>query len=212
MKKIIDSKNALLRIEYPNKTMLDIMDEKLAAVSTNIILCRALYTSRIDTLARDIQTDISCGRENLKIKYNSCIGDVSGLDADAIGRALREKIAEARDREMRMSEAIIGPHREDIGFWINDTEAKVFASQGQQKTIVMALKLAEVELMKNETDEMPVLLLDDIMSELDKSRREYILSHIKNMQILISCTDTDGIVVPDDTCRIEVKDGIAVRV
>lgn len=212
LKKIVESKNALLRMEHPNKTMLDIMDEKLAAVSTNIILCRAIYTSRTDTLAHAIQSDISCGREKLAIKYNSCIGDVSGLDANEVGRLLREKIAEAREREMRLCESIIGPHREDIGFWINDTEAKVYASQGQQKTIVMALKLAEVELMRNETGEMPVLLLDDIMSELDKSRREYILSHIKNMQILITCTDTDGIIVPEDTCRIEVNGGQAVVV
>lgn len=210
LKKIVESKNALLRMEHPNKAMLDIMNEKLVAVSTNIILCRAIYTSRTDTLAHAVQSDISGGKEKLEIKYNSCIGDACGLDADDVGRRLKEKIAEATERELRLCEAVVGPHREDIGFWINDTEAKTYASQGQQKTIVMALKLAEVELIKNETGEMPILLLDDIMSELDRSRREYILNHIKNMQILITCTDTDGIFVPDNACKIEVSSGQAV--
>ncbi len=209
LRKIVDSKNALLRMERPNTTMLDIMDEKLAGISESIIMYRSLYINRIEKLAKDIQSDISGGREKLEMRYNSCIGDACGLDADAIGKAVRQKIAESREREMRLCETIIGPHREDIGFFINDTEAKLYASQGQQKTIVMAEKLAEVELLKTETGENPVLLLDDIMSELDKTRREYILGSIKDVQILITCTDTDGIYVGDEVSRIRVENGRA---
>ncbi len=209
LRKIVDSKNALLRMERPNVTMLDIMDDKLAGISESIIMYRSLYINRIEKLAKDIQSDISGGREKLEMRYNSCIGDACGLDADAIGRAIRQKIAESREREMRLSETIIGPHREDIGFFINDTEAKLYASQGQQKTIVMAEKLAEVELLKAETGENPVLLLDDIMSELDKTRREYILGNIKDVQILITCTDTDGVYVGDEASRIRVENGRA---
>lgn len=209
LRKIVDSKNALLRMEHPNLTMLDIMDEKLASVSANIIMYRALYINRTEALAREIQRDISGGKEILDIKYNCCIGDANGLDADQILSAVRTKIEEARDRERRLGEAVIGPHREDISFFINDTEAKLYASQGQQKTVVMAEKLAEVELIKAETGDIPVLLLDDIMSELDKSRHAYILEHIKNIQILITCTDTDGMNVPDDAKRIKVVNGCA---
>lgn len=209
IKRIVESKNALLRMEHPNLTMLDIMDEKLAAVSTNIIMYRAAYVSRIESLARDIQAEISGGSETLEMRYDCCIGDVGGLDTDGIGKALREKIAEARSRETRLCETVIGPHREDITFLINGTEAKLYASQGQQKTIVMAQKLAEVELIQEETGETPVLLLDDIMSELDRSRREYILENIGDIQILITCTDTDGINLPNDTHKIEVIGGSA---
>ena len=209
LRKIVDSKNALLRMERPNVTMLDIMDEKLAGISESIIMYRSLYINRIEKLAKDVQFDISGGSEKLEMRYNSCIGDACGLDADAIGKAVRDKIAESREREMRLNETIIGPHREDIGFFINGTEAKLYASQGQQKTIVMAEKLAEVELLKAETGENPVLLLDDIMSELDKSRREYILGSIKDVQILITCTDTDGMYVGDEPRRIRVENGRA---
>lgn len=209
LRKIVESKNALLRMERPNLTMLDIMDEKLASVSTNIILCRSIYISRLHRIAQGIQNEISAGEESLEMRYNCCVGDVSGLDAAGITAALKSKISEARTREIRLGEAVIGPHREDIGFYINGTEAKLYASQGQQKTIVMAQKLAEVELIEAETGEKAVLLLDDIMSELDRNRREYILEHINDTQILITCTDTDGMRVPDTARLIEVIGGCA---
>ena len=212
LKKIVESKNALLRMEHPNKTMLDIMDDKLASTAAGIILHRSLYISRIEGFAKTLQTDISNGTEELEMNYKCCIGDVSGLDTEGIRAAVRAKIEESRPREMRLCEAVVGPHREDIEFLINGTEARLYASQGQQKTIVMANKLAEVELIRAETNEMPVLLLDDIMSELDRARREYILGHINNMQIMITCTDTDGMTVPDDACRIKVENGCAAAV
>ena len=209
LKRIVESKNALLKMEHPNLTMLDVMDEKLAAVSAGIIMHRSIYINRIEELANRLQSDISGGSESLGIRYDSCIGDVSGLDADEIAAALKAKIADARSRERRLCETVIGPHREDIILSINDTEARLYASQGQQKTIVMAQKLAEVELIKAETGETPVLLLDDIMSEFDRSRREYILKNIGGTQIIITCTDTDGMTLPQDTRRIEVIGGHA---
>lgn len=212
LKKIVESKNALLRMEHPNLTMLDIMDEKLTAVSVNIIMYRALYISRIERIAQEIQKDISNGAETLEIKYQSCIGDVRNMDLDAIKKTLADKIAESRNREIKLCESVIGPHREDIVYLINGEEAKLYASQGQQKTIVMSQKLAEVELMADEIGEKPVLLLDDIMSELDKTRREYILKNIENMQILITCTDLEGIKIPEDAVQIEVINGKAERI
>lgn len=211
LKRIVDSKNALLRMEYPNLTMLDIMDEKLAKTAADIILCRSVYIRRLEKMAKSIQKDISKGAEELDIKYNCCAGDISGLDLNGIYLSLKDKLSENRPRELKLREAVIGPHREDMVFYINNQEAKVYASQGQQKTIVMALKLAEVELINSETGEQAVLLLDDIMSELDRSRREYILSHIKDMQILITCTDTDGMEVPDTASKIRVSKGKAYQ-
>ncbi len=212
LKKIVESKNALLRMEKPNLTMLDILDDKLIGVSVNIIMHRALYISRIERIAQEIQKDISKGAENLEIKYQSCIGDVRNMDSDAVRKTLTEKIKEARNREIKLCEAVIGPHREDIAYLINNEEARLYASQGQQKTIVVSQKLAEVELIAAEVGEKPVLLLDDIMSELDKTRREYILKSIENMQILITCTDLEGINIPEDAVQIEVTGGKAERV
>ena len=122
MRKIVDSKNALLRMERPNRTMLDIMDEKLAAVSANIIMYRSVYIDKIAHIAGALQDDISGGSESLELKYICCIGDVTGLDFESITKALSAKISESREREIRLGETIVSPHREDIGFFINGTE------------------------------------------------------------------------------------------
>ena len=137
------------------------------------------------------------------------MGEVTGLEPGEIKEKLSRRLEEAWRRELDMRESSVGPHREDIGYYINGREAKAFASQGQQKTIVLVQKLAEVELMQEETGDLPVLLLDDIMSELDKKRRRFILSHIRRMQILIPCTDVDGFETDGDARLFEVENGTA---
>ena len=192
VKKIIESKNALLKMERPNQQMLEILNEKLASLSAEVIACRAEYLERIAAHAGSVQKEISSGLEDLTMKYQSCIGEAEGLSQQEIKAKLDKRLSEVFRREQELREATVGPHREDIGYYINGQEAKAFASQGQQKTIVLVQKLAEVSLMQEETGELPVLLLDDIMSELDKKRQGFILNHIGNMQILITCTDVDG--------------------
>ncbi len=207
MKKLVESKNALLKMEHPNQAMLDILNEKLASVSAEVIAGRAEYLGKIGVLAEDLQKEISSGRETLSMKYQSCIGEAAGLDKKEITERLYQKLMEHRGRELALHESVVGPHREDIIYEINGMEAKAFASQGQQKTIVLVQKLAEVGLMEQETGELPVLLLDDIMSELDKTRRGFILSRIRDMQILITCTDVDGFPLEADTKLFRVEDG-----
>ncbi len=206
-KKIVESKNALLKMPNPNRAMLEILNEKLASVSAEVIACRAEYINKIAGLAREIQHEISGGREDLKVKYQSCIGDARGLSREEIKEKISTKLTEAVARELELRESVIGPHREDIGYDINEKEAKVFASQGQQKTVVLVQKLAEVELMRQETGEYPVLLLDDIMSELDKNRRGFILNHIRDIQILITCTDLEDFAVDGGTRLFYIENG-----
>ena len=192
VKKIVESKNALLKMPSPNKAMLEILNEKLASASAEVIACRAEYIDKIGVLASEIQKEISSGTEVLSVTYQSCIGEARGLTREDIKQKISNKLADVGTRELDLRESTVGPHREDIGYDINGKEAKVFASQGQQKTVVLVQKLAEVELMRQETGENPVLLLDDIMSELDNNRRGFILNHIRDMQILITCTDLEG--------------------
>lgn len=207
VKKIIESKNALLKMDRPNQAMLEILNEKLASISVELIACRAQYLEKIGTIAAKIQKEISGGSETLTVKYQSCIGDVQGLSREELKERLDKRLSEVWQRELDMRESVVGPHREDIGYYINDREAKAFASQGQQKTIVLVQKLAEVALMREETGELPVLLLDDIMSELDKKRQGFILNHIRDMQILITCTDVEGFALDGDARLFRVENG-----
>ena len=110
---------------------------------------------------------------------------------------------------------MVSPHREDIVFEINNRDAKAFASQGQQKTIVLVEKLAEVKLIKEDINETPVLLLYDIMSELDRKRQKFVLANIKDMQIIITCTDIEELIGSGESAfesinRIFIKDGKVV--
>ena len=121
---------------------------------------------------------------------------------------MAEKIEKNSEREKTRMETLISPHRDDIIYEINGKEAKAYASQGQQKTIVLVEKLAEVELISREIGESPVLLLDDIMSELDKKRQAFILSNIKGMQIIITCTDIEEFGNLDNFNRIYVENAV----
>ncbi len=191
-KKLVESKNALLKMDRPNTAMLEILNEKLAAVSAEIIAFRTEYIEKMGSLAGRLQKEISGGNDTLTLRYLSCIGESRGLSVSDLTARLSAKLEEVRRRELDHRESILGPHREDIEYQINGQDAKAYASQGQQKTIVLAQKLAEVELIQQETGDLPVLLLDDIMSELDRKRQEFILHHIKSMQMLITCTDVEG--------------------
>ncbi len=207
MKKIVESKNALLKMEHPNQAMLEIMNEKLASVSAELIACRSHYLQKIGTLAKEIQKEISMGSEDLTLTYQSAVGDPLGLSREEIQERLLQKLSDSHRRELDLRESVVGPHREDVCYTINGKEAKLYASQGQQKTVVLVQKLAEVHLMEQETGERPVLLLDDIMSELDKKRQGFILNHIGDMQIFITCTDVDGFAFSDTPRLFSVENG-----
>lgn len=218
LKRVVESKNALLKMQEPNRTLLDIMNEKLVALSAELITYRLEFIRRLERFAAETQKEISGGSEELSLKYMSCIGrlDIGGdLSRAELAERLRSRISAAEAREMEHRETIVSPHREDISYEINGRDARSFASQGQQKTIALVQKLAEVRLIKEEIDETPVLLLDDIMSELDKSRRRFVLANIDDMQIIITCTDYEeflGSVGGErGVNRIYVRDGAAER-
>ena len=194
LKRVVESKNALLKMQTPNKTLLDIMNEKLIELSAELIGYRIEFIGRIEEIAQEIQLDISAQKERLGMRYASCIGRLNPsetISREDIKARLRERLEANRSRELENRETIVSPHREDIVYEINGKEAKSFASQGQQKTIVLVEKLAEVKLIEQEINETPVLLLDDIMSELDRRRRRFVMANIEDMQIIITCTDLD---------------------
>ncbi len=194
LKRVVESKNALLKMQTPNKTLLDIMNEKLIELSAELIGYRIEFIGRIEEIAQEIQLDISAQKERLSMRYASCIGRLNPsetISREDIKARLRERLEANRSRELENRETIVSPHREDIVYEINGKEAKSFASQGQQKTIVLVEKLAEVKLIEQEINETPVLLLDDIMSELDRRRRRFVMANIEDMQIIITCTDLD---------------------
>ncbi|MBE7031435.1 MAG: DNA replication/repair protein RecF [Ruminococcaceae bacterium] len=190
-KKLIEQKSSLLKNDNPDKMLLSVLNERLVGLTEYIIKLRYEYIKKIESLAKKIQLDISGGKEDLSLDYVSLGMTINNEVIENLSHNVRNVLIKSEERELRYRECIFGPHRDDIEFFINGNDLKLFGSQGQQKTAILVQKLAEVELFREEIGEYPVLLLDDIMSELDSTRQDYILNKIDNMQIFVTCTDRE---------------------
>lgn len=181
--KILEQRNAYLRqIKYENKNieLLEIWDEKLAELGEKIYLYRKDFIEKIINKINKIHENITNKKEIIKIIYSSnCCERQSYL----------EKLKNNRTMDIQKGFTCFGIHRDDFSIIINEKPVNIYGSQGQQRTVIISLKLSELEIINDEIGEKPVLLLDDFMSELDKNRRESLLENINQNQIIITCTD-----------------------
>lgn len=174
-----------------NDTLLDVYNEQLSVTGSNIIFIRKKYLKEIEKIAKEKHKTIS-ETEELKIRYGcSFLEEESEPDIDLIQQEFKKSLEERKTEEMRRCQACVGPHRDDLIFYINDLDASKFASQGQQRTIVLALKLSELDIIAQKLGDEPILLLDDVLAELDDIRQNYLLKSItENTQTIITSVDT----------------------
>lgn len=177
-------------------TLLDVFNSQLIVAGSNIIFLRIKFLKEIQKIAMEKHIQIA-ENEILTTIYNSTVVDDITFDEknnptiEQIAKAFEEKLQERKTEEIIRAQSLVGPHRDDVSFFINDIEAKKFASQGQQRTIVLSLKLAELELIKEKIEDTPVLLLDDVLAELDNIRQNYLLNAIgTDTQTIITSVDT----------------------
>ncbi len=183
--KVLEERNNLLKQiqeDISKETLLDIYDEQLANLSADIYDLRNEYINKIKEKIEDIHKMItkSGNLEDIKIKYIS-----SGHDKDSYLIAIKK----SRSIDIKRGYSAVGIHRDDLLIYINHKPVSVFGSQGQQRTAVLSLKLCELQIIKEQVGETPVLLLDDFMSELDLKRRNSFLENIKDCQVILTCTD-----------------------
>lgn len=183
--KILEQRNRLLK-ECPESKTLWVWDEKLAQCGTEVIWFRKSYIDSLNLIASKIHNDIC--KEKLEIQYCCGVQIEDFSNKKAIMQQFICEIKRNCEREKRFGMSLVGPHRDDFNISINDKEARLYSSQGQQRTAALSLKMAEVSLIRDNIGEMPVLLLDDVMSELDLSRQSYILNNINDIQVVITCT------------------------
>lgn len=200
---IINQKTALLKSR--DYSTLDIWNEKLCESGSKIMLMRSSYIERIEEKARLMQSDISMNKEDLRVRYNPSVA--MGADISEIKENFIKKLEEYKEKEKENLFCMVGIHRDEIDFEINKKAAKSYASQGQIRTAVLCLKSAQMEIIKEETGNYPVMLLDDILSELDKKRRDFLISQIKGKQIIITCTDLEKSFINDNSNIINIWDG-----
>lgn len=172
-----------------DNNLLDIYNEQLTITGSNIIYLRIKFLKEIENTAFDKHKSIS-DSEVLKIKY-SCDFLDNETELDDIVIKYKQSLEEKRTEELRRGQACVGPHRDDVVFYINDNDASKFASQGQQRTVVLALKLSELDIITQKTGDEPILLLDDVLAELDDLRQNYLLKSINSdTQTIITSVDT----------------------
>ena len=208
-KKALENRNCILKMMQKGLPIdlreLESWSDSMAEYASHIYLFREDYVKRLTGYAGRILKEISDGGEELELSYESSID--GGIEDRKMVKAEYKKIlTSSLDREIAAGVTLFGPHRDDLDIRINGKSARSFASQGQQRSIVLALKLSEGEVIKELCGEYPVFLFDDVLSELDERRRKYVLSEIGNRQIIITCCDRNECVGFTDN-EIEVSGG-----
>ena len=186
--KIMKQRNELLKEIESNKnkaeelkSTLDIWDIQLSNYGKEIIHTRKKYTDELNKIIEEIHADISGGKEKLRAVYEPSSGEDD----------FYENLLRARKKDEIYKNTSVGPHRDDMSFTINGQDLKSYGSQGQQRTCALSLKLAEIEIIEKRKKEKPILLLDDVLSELDRKRQKELLKRISSMQTIITCTGMD---------------------
>ena len=183
-------RNSILKDLKYNSFLYEIIEDYetiLAAYGERIIKARKKYVERIMEFMPNILLGLTGKKESI-----NCIYKLEGLEEGSQEEIL-EKLKNNRKEDIASGSTSIGPHRDDIEFLINGINVRSFGSQGQQRSVVLALKLSEAELMAEICGEKPIALLDDVMSELDPTRQDYILNHIKDWQVFITCCEPSSI-------------------
>jgi DNA replication and repair protein RecF len=191
---IVTQRNALLkdlRERGGDSAQLAFWDERLVENGAYLVSRRWVALQALDELAHNVHGQLTGKAEQLRLRYAPSVELDGPADGDSVGAAFMAQLQDLRRREIPAGMTLVGPHRDEVRFLINDIDCGIYGSRGQQRTAALSLKLAEVDLMRNETGEQPVLLLDDVLSELDEHRRNFLVHTLENgaEQAIITTTD-----------------------
>lgn len=192
----------------PDDGLLEVWDKSFSRLSYSVINARCRYLSRLSPLAEDIYRGISGGKEGLTMAYHSSIPAEWGKIKEEEGEELIfSALRKVREEDIKNGCTTLGPHRDDLDLWLDGVPVRTYGSQGQQRSCALTLKLAECGVIREVAGEQPVVLLDDVLSELDKGRREYLLSGLAEGQLFITCCDRSGFSAIQSGVTWQIKEG-----
>lgn len=196
--KILQQRNQYLKQLQTKKqtdlSLLDVLTLQLSEMAAKILKKRFEFLQLLQQWAEPIHKGISRGLETLKIEYKNSIDVSEDADLSKMLEAYHQKFDKIKSREIDRGVTLAGPHRDDLLFYVNEKDVQTFGSQGQQRTTALSLKLAEIELIHQEVGEYPILLLDDVLSELDDFRQSHLLNTIQGkVQTFVTTTSIEGI-------------------
>jgi len=194
--KVLQQRNNVLK-QTGSRTdlaLLEVWNMQLAQLGVKIMIRRQHFIDKLQVFAREIHAGITNGQEQLRLEYRPSFESDALQDEAILFEQFMVKLTGVRDQEFRRGVTLIGPHRDDIGFYINEKEAHIFGSQGQQRTTALSIKLAEIELIHEEIGEYPILLLDDVLSELDQHRQTQLIETFQSkVQTFITTTGLESV-------------------
>lgn len=203
--KVLNEKNVILKSRNGNNNeIVDIYDSQLAKYGSEIIIQRYNYINKLNDYGKKIHNDLTSGKEVINFDYLCCIKKIDNCEQELV-----ELLINNRKKDFEKGISSLGPHKDDFSIFINNIDTRIYGSQGQQRTSVLTIKFASLEIIKEDIGEYPVLLLDDVLSELDTNRQKYILNSISNIQTIITCTGIDEIkrYLKDEAILFYVKNG-----
>lgn len=203
-------RNALLKdlVRFPELAdTLDVWDARFCKLGGEVMAERYAYVQRLSPKVSEIYDGISRGREELAVSYAPSVKTEGEIHREQAGEALLQELARTRRSDIRAGFTTVGPHRDDLDITLSGVSARSFGSQGQQRSAVLALKLAEADALSRLTGETPVVLLDDVMSELDQSRQDYLLNHLHGRQVFITCCSPETVSLMETGRRFRVEAG-----
>lgn len=210
--KILCQRNQFLKdLKYNNSNyeFLEIWNSKLSEKAVQMINERIKYIEKLSVSSADIYSGLSGRREELKLEYKMRVSSnrYEKITENVDESTILELLKQNESNDIMYGSTSIGAHHDDIEIKIDDISAKSFGSQGQQRSAALSLKLGEAQILRDITGEIPVALLDDVMSELDVNRQDYILNHIKDWQVFITCCEPSTVLRMCDGKTFEIKNG-----
>lgn len=193
--RVLQQRNALLKdlARFPQLIdTMEVWEEHLARAAAAVVFCRARYVDRIRPLASTVYEGISSGREQFDLQYQCGLQPDDLQTREVLRAAFIQEYQRTRAEDIERAATLCGPHRDDLELLVDGMPMRLYGSQGQQRSGVLALKMAECSMVEEVTGETPVVLLDDVMSELDASRRDYLLNHLEGRQVFVTCCDDES--------------------
>ncbi len=208
---VLENRNAILKMSDEERKaydgILEVYSEELATLSTDIANMRIEYVKKLDFYVKRYFNEMTDGKETPNITYETNADEADFDSRESLKKKYTDLLKNNIDREIKYGATLYGIHKDDLKIELNGKDARFYSSQGQQRSLALAMKLSEGEISREFSGEYPVLLLDDVLSELDENRRKYILSNIKKRQVIITTCESTAFDEVDDVNFIYIKDG-----
>jgi DNA replication and repair protein RecF len=212
--KILFQRNKLLKNYNIDKALLDVYDENLARYGSYIYIMRRDFVKKVENIAKEMHKKLTNDIENLSVVYKNQINICDEDTTQTAYEKFREKLTSSRDSDIETKTTRYGIHKDDLNIFVNDLDVRLYGSQGQQRTASISLKLSEIELIKNEVGEYPILILDDVFSELDETRQRLLVNNLSKVQMFITTAEVShkNIFNKENTTIFNIDNGSIISI